>query len=323
MSNPYPLGWIPPRDRTQETADAHESAVKAMPQFAIGEPFKPLNKGEKIDLTELWTHEKVVADIGFPFTRFHQLTGSCVGASLGNSIFTLSAVQRLLATNPTKAFIPYWLFNYGRGRLLAGMRGRGSGSIVSSQAKQTVNEGVLVDQGASMPDFQNTDGLTVSSATEMQFSDGAFDAQFINAAKVHPLGTAAPADDVQAIYQGIVNGAPYHYGCDLYVGHGSIKGSGKDAYVSGRYDTRGGHATSILGVWEHPNDGTLFKYQNNWPKSVYPGDPNGSGSPCSVWITAAELTRMINNLGGRGEGFLYSSLPWFPAQQDELLSYLF
>ena len=90
----------------------------------------------------------------------------------------------------------------------------------------------------------------------------------------------------------------------------------------GKYDTYGPHATCLLGVWEHEDFGLLFKYQNNWPKGVYPADPNGKGSPCSLWTPASEVTRMINNMGGKGEGFLYSHLNWFPAQVDELLNWV-
>jgi len=294
-----------------------------MPQFAMSEPFKRLGKGEKLILSALWRDPLIVQELGFTFARFHQLTGSCVGASFGNSCFTLVCIQRKLTEGATKVFLPYWLFNYGRGRLLAGFRGRGEGSIVSAQGRQAATEGVLIDQGSAMPDFQNQDGLVVSSATEMSFSDGRTSEQYVGVAKEHPIGTVAPANDAETIYQGIVNGYPYHYGCDLFVGHGSIKGSGKDAYVAGRFDSRGGHATSILGVWEHPNDGTLYLYQNNWPASVYPPDPNGEASPCSVWIPESEVTRMINQLGGRNEGFLYSHLNWFPAQQDKLLDYVY
>ena len=318
----FPTGWIRPADRTVEQAKAHEDAVNGMPRFSVAKAFTPLPKGTKIDLTERWSHEKVVADIGFPFPRFHQIEGSCVGASLGNAAVSLSCTQRTLPTGATKAAIFYWLFNYGRGRLMGGMRGRGHGSFVSAQAKQAILEGMVVDQGSAMPDFQQADGLVVSSATETQFSDGTYSAQWVNLAKEHPIGTAAPANDVETIYEGIANGFPYHYGCDYFIGHGAIKGSGEKACVMGKYDTYGPHATCFLGVWEHEDFGLLFKYQNNWPKGVYPADPNGKGSPCSLWTPASEVTRMINNMGGKGEGFLYSHLNWFPAQVDELLNWV-
>lgn len=316
MATP-PLGWVEPVNRTKEQNDAHAVALASMPKFAIGGAPKTLAKGEKIILSKFWEDARVVADCGgIKFNRFHQITGSCVGASGGTSTFSVIAVQRCIANNPTKAFIPFWLYNYGRGRLLAGFRGQGEGSIDSYQAKQFVNEGFIDAATVTAPKFTQSDGLVVSGSTEMQWSDGRTGEPMVAAGKVHPLGTAAPANSADEVYQGIVNGYPYLFGCDNFVPNGHIKGSGADAYVTGTFASRGGHSVSIIGVWEHPTDGPLFLYQNNWPASVYPTDPQGECPPCSVWLTARELERTWSQLSGRDEGFLLSHLNWFPAQPE-------
>ena len=97
----YPLGWVSPADRTTEQTKAHEDAMGAMPQFSMQQEFAPLPKGGKIDLTERWADSKVVGDIGFVFERFHQLTGSCVGASFGNATVTLSPSGVKIDTSAT------------------------------------------------------------------------------------------------------------------------------------------------------------------------------------------------------------------------------
>lgn len=315
MATIPPLGWVEPKDRTQEQNDAHDAAIASMPKFAITGGLTRLAKGEKIILGKFWKDPRVVQEVGMVFPRFHQLTGSCVGASCGTALFSLIAVQRCLAENPTTAFIPFWLYNYGRGRLLAGFRGQGEGSIDSYQVKQIVGEGVVAIS-SSLPAFQNRDGLVVLSSTEMQWSDGNKSASLVEGGKQHPLGTGAIANDTDTVYQGIINGYPYLFGCDNFVPNGHITGTGKDAYVSGTFGSRGGHSTGIHGVWEHPNAGTLFLYQNNWPASVYPADPQGETPPCCVWLTEAELSRTWSSLSGKNEGFLLSHLNWFPAQPE-------
>lgn len=320
MATP-PLGWVPPKDRTAEQENAHYDAMGKMTRFAA--PFTRLAKGEKIILARLWADPRVTQDVGgFTFNRFHQLTGSCVGASFGTALFSLIATQRCIATDPTKAFVPFWPFNYGRGRLLAGFRGQGEGSIDSVEAQQVQKEGVIDAATPNLPKFVDQDGLVISSKNEMLWSDGKTGAPLVEAAKVHPLGTAAAVNDSDGVYGGIVNGYPYVFGCDNYVPNGHIAGSGADAYVTGGFGSRGGHSTGIGGVWEHPNDGTLFLYQNNWPRSVYPSDPNNLTPPCSLWLTEKELNRTWAQLSGKNEGFLLSHLTWFPAQQ-ELLNYVY
>ncbi len=316
------LGWVAPQDRTQAQQDEHDATIQAMPKFAIaGAPIK-LAKGEKIILGAMWADPRVVADVGLTFNRFHQLTGSCVGASTGNMIFTLAAVQRCI--NQTKAVLPWWMYNYGRGRSVGGMNGQGEGGIDSAAIKQLVSEGII-DYAAhsTLPRFKTDDGLYLTSAIEMQYSNGgaAVNTSLVGEGKVHPLGTAAVANNPQDIYQGIVNGYPTLYGCDDYVGHGSIAGSGDAAYVRGRYDGRGGHSTGFHGIWEHPNDGPLYLYQNNWPVSTYPKDPAG-GTDCSVWLPESEVAKIWSQLSGKGETFVLSHLNWFPSQSDEILNWI-
>src|SRR5437868_1450207 len=110
-----PLGWVSPADRTA-TQDAVHAAAEAKMLPRMGLPVPTLQPGESVRLFDAWKHPDVVADIGFVFPRFHQLTGSCVGAGGGQALFTLGAVQRLLSDNPTKAFVPFWPYNYGKCR---------------------------------------------------------------------------------------------------------------------------------------------------------------------------------------------------------------
>ncbi len=257
------LGFIRHRDRNAIHDFFHSQAESRMGVFSLPPPSVP--KGTKLILSQLWKDQLVKADVGFEFPRFHQLTGSCVGASLGNAITTLLCVQRKLAIGPTKVILPFWPFDYGRTRYNEGDRGQGEGALNSSACDTMKHEGVLPFNVQGLPQFQNNDGLVLTSQLEMQWSDGGSSTvlQYANAAKAYPLGTAAPARSAADAKAGILNGYPFYFGCDDYVGGGQITG-GTEPYVKGKFDGQGGHSTCLLGYWEHPNDGPLYLYQNNW-----------------------------------------------------------
>jgi hypothetical protein len=314
MATPL-LGWIAPQDRTQEQEDAHQRALAKMPKFAaagLAEPTGPV----KIILTDAWKHPKVVADIGCEFTGFHQLTGSCVGASEGDAVGTLAFVQRLLNQGATKAFIPFWPFPYGRTRLAEGDRGQGEGAVDSVMGDTLGKEGVFEITQPGLPAFKTDDGFYLTESIEMQWSDGArIDQKWLDIAKAYPLGTHAPLANVNDIKLAICNGYPVLDGCNNFVGHGSVKGDGKDAYVVGHYDGAGGHSTCILGYWDHPNDGPLYLYSNQWPTDTYPKDPAGAGR-CCVWLKESTMSQLFRNGGDNGETMLLSHLNYVPAQPD-------
>ncbi len=307
------LGFIEPRNRTQQQMDAHARALSQRVSFSL--PHATLNKGEKIILTDVWKHPDVMADIGMEFTGFHQLTGSCVGASTGDAIFTLSGIQRLLADTPTVAFIPWWPFSYGRCRDNEGDSGQGEGAVDSIMGKTLVDEGVFDINQPGLPKFSTDDGFYLTSQLEMQWSDGRrIDQKWKDVAKKFPLGSAATLNNVQDILTGIVNGYPCLNGCSQYIGNGGVKGSGSDAYVAGRYDGSGGHSTCYLGAWNHPNDGMLYLYSNQWPTSTYPKDPAGGGR-CCVWTPESEVQKLFSQFGGGdGETMALSHLTYLPAQ---------
>jgi hypothetical protein len=321
MADPL-LGWIAPQDRTQDQQDAHAKAMAMLPRFLMapvvtGGPFKVM-------LTDFWKKLEVIADIGFEFTGFRQLTGSCVGVSDGNCVLALSAIQRMIADAPTKAFLPFWGFSYGRTRYLEGDRGQGEGAVDSVMGTQNVKEGILEATVPGLPTFDRSDGLALTKKQELQWSDGgsALVTGFASQAKVHLMGTRSPLYSVQDIKTAVLNGYPVLDGCNNFVGSGSIKSTqGNPAYARGHYDGRGGHSTCILGYWDHPNDGPLYMYSNQWDGSTYPTDPAGAGR-CCVWIPESEMTKLFSTGGGDGETMALSHMAAFPVQVDRILNLL-
>lgn len=320
MSTP-PLGWIAPQDRTIEQQNAHAAAEANMPQFAMPGFVEP-PAGTKIMLSDFWDDPAVVADCGFTFDRspFHQITGSCVGAGGGNALFALIAVQRMIATAPTKAILPFWPFSYGRCRFLEGDRGQGEGAMGSAFAEQVRKEGVIDIREPGLTAFKNTDGLTLTKQQELQWSDGGSSlvTKYLNAAKAHPLGTAAAMSGPQDMKIAAVNGYPGSFACDRYIGNASVQGSGANAALCGKWDGNGGHQQWFFGYWSNPDLGPLYAIGNNWPRSTYPKDPGGLPLVC-CWVKEADVQKAF---GYHSEVYAFSHLNWeaapdpFPPQPD-------
>jgi hypothetical protein len=315
---PGPLGWISPRDRTPDQHAAHARSLARMPRFALPDPSIGLGP-VKVCLYDAWSKPEVVADVGFVFPRFHQLTGSCVGAGGGQALFSLIAMQRLLAENPTKAFLPFWPFSYGRCRLNEGDRGEGEGAMGSSFAEVLVKEGVLSASEPGLPAFTNADGLVLTQRLEMHWSNGAASdlVGYLDRARVHPVGSAAPLRTFEEVKAALLNGYPITWACNDYIGHASVQGSGADACVVGRWDGSGGHQQSVHAYWDHPSLGPVVWVQNNWPGSTYPKDPAG-GPVCGCWVKQADVEAAFRL---DAEVYALSHLTWFPAQ-PALLSWL-
>lgn len=240
---------------------------------------------------------------------------NCVGVGAGDMLYTLGAIQRVVSDTPTKAFIPWWPFPYGKSRLRAGMRSPGEGSLGATMAEALVKDGVFDARDPKLPKFKDggDDGFTLTSSIERQWSDG--DSSTVSPwdelAANHLCGVAAPCETVEDLKNGIVNGYPGTIAYGRFVGHGSVKGSGDNKCVVGRFDSRGGHQTSIVGYWDHPELGPLFLNLNQWPAQTYPRDPSGA-PPCSVWQPADDIASALRSRDM--ELFVFSNFDYFPAQ---------
>lgn len=310
------LGWVSPDQRTQEQNDAHDAANASMPQFAMpsfsgNEVFLAT---KKFDLTEIWAHQLVIQSIGFKFKRFHQLTGSCVGAGGGQTIFTTIAGDAILRNEPEEIFLPFWPFDYGLSRQLGGWNKPGDGSLGSLFAKIVRDDGIIRADTPGLPQFKqgDDDGLTLTSKLEYEWSVGKnIDPALIEAGRKHPIKTTTLIRTTTDAKNAILNLYGLTFANDYYIGNAHIKGSGQNACVTGKLDTPGGHQVAILGYWEHPDLGPLFKYQNNWPAEVYPRDPLG-GSPCAVWQPEEDLQKALDHY--HAETYAFSGFEGFPAK---------
>lgn len=315
------LGWIPPSERTPEQQAAHETILMGMRKFRILGPTAPLPRGVKVCLFDAWKAPDVVADLGGnQFSWFHQLTGSCVGAGGGNALFSLIAVQRLLATNPTKAFIPFWPIPYGLCRADHGDKGQGEGAMGSWFADTLIKRGVVSAAEPGLPQFQTgNDGYMLSSQLEMQYSDGTSQTvrKWLETAAQHPLGAAAETTTIDDMRNALVNGYPLTFACLNNVSSARVAGTGDNALLLGKWDRYGPHQQSVHAFWDHPFHGPVYWAQNNWPRGTYPQDPAG-GPMCGCWVKEVDVKRALQL---QAEVYALSHLKWFPAQPNVINSW--
>ena len=307
------LGWITFDDRTEDQHESHDAAVAGMPRFSIVARRAPAP--QKLLLTDFWKHPTVTTTVGYPYPGILQNTGSCVGAGGGNCIFTLAAIEVARNGDAEEALVPFWLLTYGRSRYDAGMRGRGEGSLGSTFAQASREDGIIPATLAGLPKFTNAeDALSWGADAEMTWSDGAqISSQWLSESRQHLVGSTAPCQSSAEVRQAILNYYPCTDASPKFVNQPRMQGSQSPAAV-GRLDSDGGHQTSILGWWNHPELGELFWYMNQWPRSMYPADPGG-GPAGGCWITSLAMDWICRN----GEVYAFSQFQGFPAQE---LSYL-
>lgn len=311
MNAPGPLGWIPFHARTGDMDDAHNAALRSMrPMFRISGVSR--EAGPFVNLMETWKDPSVVKAIGFEFPGIHQLTGSCVGAGGGNAIFTLSAVEVLLKSDPEQIILPFWLHPYGISRALIGERTEGEGSLGSAFA-EAAKRGCYSQKEPGLPPFENRDGLTWGERIEKKWSNGiAISQDWIALALKHPVKSTDPVKSARDGRDAIRNLYPLTFASPWFMNPGSerIQGSREPCMV-GSLSGNGGHQTSILAVWDHPELGLLFWNENQWGLSTYKECP-AMKRRAGCWMTERDFEKVARS--GDGEIYAFSQYDGYPAQ---------
>jgi hypothetical protein len=312
-----PLGFIRKKDRSPaQLAESAHAESRMVQHHALTPP--TVSPGTKLMLTDAWKHPDVVKELGDPFPRFRQLTGSCVGAGGGNAVMTLVCLQAALGQSTP--VLVWWPFAYGRCRYNEGDRGPGEGAMGSSLADTVVKEGVLDAKEQGLPPFDTSDGLALTSRVEMQWSDGGSSTvtKWLPTAAKYPLGAATPCRNAQDIKALVLNGYPGTFACDNYIGSAHVQGSGGDAAVVGYWDGSGGHQQYFVGYWENPSLGPLYGIGNNWAGDTYPRDPGGLPA-CCCWVTEAKVDQALHTLDAEVYGFSHQT--WFAPQPQVLVDF--
>jgi hypothetical protein len=328
MATPL-LGFKTPAERTQAEHDAHELAVKTM-TVRMALPRITLAKGEKIMLTNFHQDPRVIKRRGFAFSRIHQWTGSCVWAG-GTNALTATISAAACSNNPIEAILPFTLPNYADSRHRMGDDSQGDGSMGSTFFASLTLMGCTdwakpVVQGQVAYHDRGDDGVDVGGSSsegskiEYQYSSIRFPtaAEALKFGSTHHVSKVGEQiSDTQTILDAVGNGYGCSFACNNFIGHGSIKGQGENAFVTGYWDSRGGHQQYVVGAWMHPDFGLHFLTGNNWPKGTYPITP--SQPVCFVWVPEEKVASAIRNLDS--EVFPLGRPDGFPAQ-PELLNYV-
>ena len=309
----FPTGWIDFADRTDEQLVIHNAIVGRMPSFGIAGEKPPV--GFKILLTDLWKHQKTKEALGFAFTGWKQYSGSCVGVGGGNAAQTTLLADKLIRTEPEKPVLIFWPYNYGRSRLLGGMRGRGEGSFGSTFAKSLSEDGATEweVEGATLPEVKrpNNAQFEIGQSAEMAWSDGAVAPQPVrDEAKQHKF-ISAPLSSGDQVRDAIVNGYAATRASMSFVNPNTA--SVRNGALIGTYNGRGGHQESWLGYWNHPQEGELIYEMNQWGANIYGIDPGG-GAPGGCWIRMDAVDSFCK--GQYAEVYAISNYDGYPARPE-------
>lgn len=299
---PEAAGWIPPEDRTAESQKIHEQYVFDTP--TVEEVFTSAGSNPK--RPRLW---QVMAEAikknyvpkeyirNNTLKNIAQIIGSCVGFGAGNMLLWASVIDAVLRRQKDRVLVPFVPYHYGRGRLHSGIRGPGSGSFGSGQAKALQLDGYLALDMTGLPSINFGDAIYWSQAIEYSWSDGArIEDKWIQEARKHLVPTVARLTSTEHAAQLADN----FYTFTIASSWGGrmqcpvTKGVLLNSHV-GTWN----HQMWVLDYIDHPELGRLWWVGNNWryPHGKDPGGPwdGNTGAPeGGFYITDKDLAWIIS-----------------------------
>lgn len=296
-------GWIPPDDRTREESDAHGAVIASTPTLNV------VGSSVNADATKVFLWDCWEKALGRKYLGTHQLTGSCVGAGGGNALFSLAAADKIRRGDRERAVIPFWLYPYGISRQLAGMRGRGEGSLGSTFAQAVREYGHVPADGAGLPAFKESDGIVWGSSAEYEWSDGRRAGEDLRTeAKPHLVKSTALCRSPDDVREAIKNYYPVVHASNWGgLMQCPVKGTSEPVLLS-RRATTWNHQMSVHGWQDHPEHGEIFYVLNQWGLDVHGTCPSGAPRG-GFWIKRADMADIVS----QGETFALSQFDGFPA----------
>lgn len=298
-------GWVPQIDRTPEQNKISDNIIGAMPKFAIGGPPQALD-GKRL---VLWDITNPI--LGKHVPTLYQRTGSCVG----NGHWTVCTYLMLLEIAAGEAetfqeiFLPY---HYGRGRLHAGMSGRGEGSTGSGQAEAIRVDGILINALDGLPKPSGgDDALTWGASVEMEWSAGnRISDKWIQEGRKHPCKTTAMVTSYKQVRDSLLNRYPVAV-CSNVGFEGRFKEDRGRIWggVGGSWN----HCMCFIGVDDDPARPGVY-CRNSWSSDAHPKPIDGA-PPGGFWVDADVVDRMVR----QEDSFAFSQFEGFPDQSWMLI----
>lgn len=299
-------GWLAPEDRDNEQQLQSAAFLSSLPGFDDANGYAEIDLPERaltVDLERKLT--------GAALGQIWQQTGSCVGAAAAKAYLN-SVVGDIFHRGDNeeiKFCFPY--ATYGVGRQIAGMRGRGSGSFGSAQAKAVAQFGMLPVDHPAVPKPRIREGWFYwTEGEELSWS--------------HPSAWPTPRSTLEATAQQYAietvsrirstdeqaRAAAQGYGITL----ASMFGTRDEQVINGvliaSWSGRWAHQMSCAGYLVHATHGRIWWIQNQWYATAHPRCPlmEPLGVTGGFWIKDATMQRIIES----GEVFAHSNTKGFP-----------
>lgn len=302
------MGWIQPADRTKAVMEACEAIIASMQSFFISGATES-SAGKRM---VLWDFSRKF--LGDHIPTLAQKTGSCVGNGAWNAAMYASCVEIAKGDHEKveTIFLPY---HYGRGRMHAGIRGRGEGSTGSGQAEAIVKDGVLSQDSPDNSDLPKPSGgpnaLTWGGSVEMSWSDGAkISDSHVQRGRKHLFKSAAPVTTYEAVRDAIVNGYPVTVASMQGFQMRPVVDGGK---AWGKPAGQWAHQMCFVGVDDEGNRPGCYCL-NSWGADAH-GKPAGDEPPGGFWVDAEIVNKMVR----QNDSFAFSQFDGFPEQKLDFL----
>lgn len=303
---PQPLlfGWVPFEKRTPEATARHNAIVAAMPRFGIRGTYRADKRRYP-----LWEAGKVL--FGGKFLRYNwQQTGSCVGAGGGNAAKTLMSVEIALGGQAEEYKELWWPFTYG---VCRGNTSEGDGANGSDWADAICKAGIFAADIEGLPAFEERQGwIALPSKTEYRWSTTRnIDKKWFEQGLKHLVKTAAPMRNADDCTAALINGYPLTQASNFGFRRVDTRGTPPVQIVG--WDWSWPHQTFLDEYWDHPTEGELYRWGNNWgPTGSGTVGPPTAGEPGGgAYITKKTLESICRN----GEVYALSAFEGFPARE--------
>jgi hypothetical protein len=287
-------GWAGP----QIAAQAYDQIKSGLPKFEIS---GDLDDNDVHKRVVLWDAAKR-ANGGEHLPTFTQAIGDCVGASAGQAVQYLMAVDAAFNANESAwkpLFVPY---HYACGRNAPecgnGRMGRDPGGSVGAwQAEAIRLYGVLPQETPGLP--------TYSAATVQQWAVQMPAAEFLLAGRQHPVRTIARVNTADDIRRAIQN---YYVVTIASDWGGLMRPPVVGSKLVNRRAATWNHQMLVIG-YDGSGAEPLWYVLNNWGPQAH-GTPPDDSPPGGFWIGRRDMQQIAS----QGDSWAYSDALGFPGR---------
>lgn len=287
------FGWAGP----DVAARAYDQIKSGLPKFEISGPADDDPHRRVV----LWEAAKI-ANGGAHLPTFTQAIGDCVGASAGQAVQYLMAVEAARSAGSLDwkpLFVPY---HYACGRNAPecgnGRMGKNpSGSVGAWQAEAIRLYGVLPQDAPGLPEY--------SASTENQWAVRMPALMYLSAGREHPVRTIARVTTADEVRRAVQN----YYVVTIASDWGGMM---RPPVINGKLVnhriTTWNHQMLVIG-FDGSGPEPLWYVLNNWGPHAH-GVPPDDAPPGGFWIGQRDMQAIAS----QGDSWAYSDAKGFPGR---------